>query len=45
MMILEEVLKTRKVKYIPLQPSLPHKGNEKNTRWKIIANTTVESDT
>ena len=45
MMILEEVLKTRKVKYIPLQPSLPHKGHEKNTRWKIIANTTVESDT
>ncbi len=41
---LEQLLATKKLRYVPLAPELPTKGKPRNEKWKIIVNTTVESD-
>ena len=44
MKILEDVLKTRKTYFTPIEPAVKHKGANRNKKWKIIENATVESD-
>ena len=44
MKILEDVLKTRKTYFTPIEPVVKHKGANRNKKWKIIKNATVESD-
>lgn len=41
---LEKFLSTKKLRYVPLAPEIPTKGKPRNKKWKIIENTTVESD-
>ena len=41
---LEKFLVTQKLRYISLAPEMPTKNKPRNKKWKIIENTTVESD-
>ena len=41
---LEKFLATQKLRYVPLAPEMPTKDKPRNKKWKIIENTTVESD-
>ncbi|MEM7361677.1 MAG: type IV toxin-antitoxin system AbiEi family antitoxin [Bacteroidota bacterium] len=41
---LEKFLSTQKLRYVPLAPEIPTKDKPRNKKWKIIENTTVESD-
>ena len=41
---LEKFIATQQLSYVPLAPEMPTKGKPRNRKWKIIENTTVESD-
>ena len=41
---LERFLANQKLRYVPLAPEMPTKNKPRNKKWKIIENTTVESD-
>lgn len=41
---LQQFLATQKLRYVPLAPEMPTKDKPRNKKWKIIENTTVESD-
>lgn len=41
---LAKYLEKQKLSYIRLTPELPVKGSSRSSKWKIIENTTVESD-
>lgn len=41
---LEKFLITQKLRYVALAPEMPTKDKPRNKKWKIIENTTVESD-
>ena len=42
--VLEKFLATKKLRYVPLAPEMPTKNKPRNKKWKIIENTTVQSD-
>ena len=41
---LEKFLSTQKLRYVPLAPEMPTKNKPRNKKWKIIENSTIESD-
>lgn len=41
---LQKYLSAIKITYVPLTPDMPSKGCVYNKKWKIIENTTIESD-
>jgi len=41
---LEQYISRSKFSYIPLTPEIPTKSCKRNSKWRLIVNTTVESD-
>lgn len=41
---LEKFLATQRLRYVPLAPEVPTESKPRNKKWKIIENTTVQSD-
>lgn len=41
---LSKAVQARKPAYVPLNPSIEHRGGERNSRWSIIVNERPESD-
>lgn len=42
--VLNGFLSLKKLIYTPIAPELPSKGYSRSKKWKIIENTTIESD-